>query len=419
MRDAPLTSVVEQPNFLNWRRNRAPLLRRRRPQPCSTLTQPYEKCSPRSSWPLCVQPRTMRNSFFELSSRRCALVESMRCDWIAVWRRCTRYAIWKVGASVHVGSAWNSPPSSVFCYLLTCDSHFSLGVSVFPLTFTASLSSVYNGRAGGCFATNWSFSWWLVARPTHFSRCFSAIRLRVQLSTTCDRHSRGNIRSAIPRAASHMIGRISRTEAALGWTWTGHLSLCFIAVIVVVPLFAGLPRPTDTEIFAMSAALGAYKLILTEPSRRDTNMLIRLNCSQSDVLFALKTTSGWSYQDFSSLLWSNFLRRLCVLLSVLSMYSTQEYRQINLHLSTRCLVFSVISFLARTSNASKTTFSLIGRDCLRWKNGNIQLFTWGRLSRNRILWRLFSVLGALALTADWWRESNPGERPAPDFREIE
>uniref|UniRef100_A0A0X3QDD9 Origin recognition complex subunit 1 n=2 Tax=Schistocephalus solidus TaxID=70667 RepID=A0A0X3QDD9_SCHSO len=50
----------------------------------------------------------------------------------------------------------------------------------------------------------------------------------------------------------------------------------------------GLPRPTDTEVFAMCASLGAYKLILTEPSRRDTCMLIRLNCSQSDVLFALK-----------------------------------------------------------------------------------------------------------------------------------
>ncbi|KAL7059229.1 hypothetical protein AAHC03_013570 [Spirometra sp. Aus1] len=50
----------------------------------------------------------------------------------------------------------------------------------------------------------------------------------------------------------------------------------------------GLPRPTDTEIFAMCASLGAYKLIFTEPSRRDTCMLIRLNCSQADVLFALK-----------------------------------------------------------------------------------------------------------------------------------
>ena len=52
-------------------------------------------------------------------------------------------------------------------------------------------------------------------------------------------------------------------------------------------------RPlTQTEVFAMCASLGAYKLILTEPSRRDTNMLVRLNCSQSDVLFALKSTAG-------------------------------------------------------------------------------------------------------------------------------
>ncbi|VDN11763.1 unnamed protein product, partial [Dibothriocephalus latus] len=54
----------------------------------------------------------------------------------------------------------------------------------------------------------------------------------------------------------------------------------------------GLPRPTDTEVFAMCASLGAYKLILTEPSRKDTCMLIRLNCSQSDVLFALKNENN-------------------------------------------------------------------------------------------------------------------------------
>ena len=49
--------------------------------------------------------------------------------------------------------------------------------------------------------------------------------------------------------------------------------------------------PTHTEVFAMCASLGAYKLILTEPSRRDISMLLRLNCSQSDVLFALKSTA--------------------------------------------------------------------------------------------------------------------------------
>nr|CUU98853.1 hypothetical transcript [Hymenolepis microstoma] len=54
----------------------------------------------------------------------------------------------------------------------------------------------------------------------------------------------------------------------------------------------GVPRPSDTEVFAMCASLGAYKLIMTEPSRRDTNMLLRLNCSQSDVLFALKATAN-------------------------------------------------------------------------------------------------------------------------------
>ncbi|VDL14655.1 unnamed protein product [Hymenolepis diminuta] len=54
----------------------------------------------------------------------------------------------------------------------------------------------------------------------------------------------------------------------------------------------GVPKPSDTEVFAMCASLGAYKLIMTEPSRRDTNMLLRLNCSQSDVLFALKAAAN-------------------------------------------------------------------------------------------------------------------------------
>nr|CDS19719.1 origin recognition complex subunit 1 A [Echinococcus granulosus] len=53
----------------------------------------------------------------------------------------------------------------------------------------------------------------------------------------------------------------------------------------------GVPKPTDTAIFAMCASLSAYRLISAEPSRKDTNMLLRLNCTRSDILFALKVSS--------------------------------------------------------------------------------------------------------------------------------
>ncbi|CAL8101051.1 unnamed protein product [Calicophoron daubneyi] len=50
----------------------------------------------------------------------------------------------------------------------------------------------------------------------------------------------------------------------------------------------GVPCPTTSEVFSICSSLGAHKLLLTEPSRKDTAMLVRLNCTKSDVLFALK-----------------------------------------------------------------------------------------------------------------------------------
>ncbi|THD21977.1 Origin recognition complex subunit 1 [Fasciola hepatica] len=50
----------------------------------------------------------------------------------------------------------------------------------------------------------------------------------------------------------------------------------------------GFSLPTSSEVFAICSSLGAHKLLLTEASRRDTSMLIRLNCSKADMLFALK-----------------------------------------------------------------------------------------------------------------------------------
>ncbi|KAA3676195.1 origin recognition complex subunit 1 [Paragonimus westermani] len=54
----------------------------------------------------------------------------------------------------------------------------------------------------------------------------------------------------------------------------------------------GFACPTTSEVFDICASLGAHKLLLTEASKRDTSMFVRLNCSKADVLFALKPRAG-------------------------------------------------------------------------------------------------------------------------------
>ncbi|CAH8657411.1 unnamed protein product [Schistosoma guineensis] len=49
----------------------------------------------------------------------------------------------------------------------------------------------------------------------------------------------------------------------------------------------GVPCPTTSEVFAICASLGAHKLLLTERSRCDISMLVRLNCTKSDILYCL------------------------------------------------------------------------------------------------------------------------------------
>ncbi|VDD76490.1 unnamed protein product [Mesocestoides corti] len=96
------------------------------------------------------------------------------------------------------------------------------------------------------------------------------------------------------RSASHyekLLLRAIVSEASARSAEEVRLDRCMEQMYALCNL-EGLPRPTDTEVFSMCAALGAYKLILVEASRRDTNMLVRLNCSQSDVLFALKASSS-------------------------------------------------------------------------------------------------------------------------------
>ncbi|CAI2735427.1 unnamed protein product [Schistosoma spindalis] len=53
----------------------------------------------------------------------------------------------------------------------------------------------------------------------------------------------------------------------------------------------GVPCPTTSEVFAICASLGAHKLLLTERSRCDISMLVRLNCTKSDILYCLNQQS--------------------------------------------------------------------------------------------------------------------------------
>ncbi|KAK4474908.1 hypothetical protein MN116_002016 [Schistosoma mekongi] len=54
----------------------------------------------------------------------------------------------------------------------------------------------------------------------------------------------------------------------------------------------GVPCPTTSEVFAICASLGAHKLLLTERSRCDIAMLVRLNCTKSDILYCLNPQSS-------------------------------------------------------------------------------------------------------------------------------
>ncbi|KER28896.1 hypothetical protein T265_04361 [Opisthorchis viverrini] len=74
-------------------------------------------------------------------------------------------------------------------------------------------------------------------------------------------------------------------------TEEARLDRCILQMCALCRL-EGFPCPTTSEVFDICSSLGAHKLLLTEPSRRDTSMLVRLNCSKSDVLFALKPRSS-------------------------------------------------------------------------------------------------------------------------------
>ena len=57
------------------------------------------------------------------------------------------------------------------------------------------------------------------------------------------------------------------------------------------PVLLGVTPPSASDISALCAKLGSFRLILVENSRNDLNQRVRLNVSMDDVNYALKETS--------------------------------------------------------------------------------------------------------------------------------
>ncbi|KAM5248595.1 origin recognition complex subunit 1 [Ctenodactylus gundi] len=81
------------------------------------------------------------------------------------------------------------------------------------------------------------------------------------------------------RAILAEFRRSGLEEATFQQIYSQHVALCRME---------GLPFPTMSETMAVCSHLGACRLLLTEPSRNDLLLRVRLNVSQDDVLYALK-----------------------------------------------------------------------------------------------------------------------------------
>jgi origin recognition complex subunit 1 len=79
-----------------------------------------------------------------------------------------------------------------------------------------------------------------------------------------------------------IVAEFQRTgveEAVFSRVYTQHVALC---------RFEGFQPPTASEVAAMCARLGSFRLLLTESGRNDLNQKIRLNVSTDDVMYALR-----------------------------------------------------------------------------------------------------------------------------------
>ncbi|XP_040834610.1 origin recognition complex subunit 1 isoform X2 [Ochotona curzoniae] len=81
------------------------------------------------------------------------------------------------------------------------------------------------------------------------------------------------------RAILAEFRRSGLEEATFQQIYNQHVALCRME---------GLPYPTMSETMAVCSRLGSCRLLLTEPSRNDLLLRVRLNVSQDDVLYALK-----------------------------------------------------------------------------------------------------------------------------------
>ncbi|XP_013420739.1 origin recognition complex subunit 1 isoform X2 [Lingula anatina] len=71
-------------------------------------------------------------------------------------------------------------------------------------------------------------------------------------------------------------------EAAFSKIFRQHIALC---------RFEGITPPTASEVASICSRLGSYRLLLVESGRNDLHQRVRLNVSQDDVAYALRTVS--------------------------------------------------------------------------------------------------------------------------------
>ncbi|XP_059173526.1 origin recognition complex subunit 1-like isoform X2 [Physella acuta] len=85
------------------------------------------------------------------------------------------------------------------------------------------------------------------------------------------------------RAVVAEFQRTGIEEAEFYKLYDQHQTLC---------RFEGVHAPTMTELSALCYRLGSIRLLLVEPGRLDLSMRVRLNVSQDDIMYALRTDTS-------------------------------------------------------------------------------------------------------------------------------
>ena len=66
------------------------------------------------------------------------------------------------------------------------------------------------------------------------------------------------------------------------------ITISFFEIKFLILYNPGLQPPTTSEVSAVCARLGSFRLLLLESGRHDLQQRIRLNVSQDDVIYALR-----------------------------------------------------------------------------------------------------------------------------------